>query len=184
MYRLLAFFIALSLFLAACQSRPVQNDNVELQKLVDADQKDRSTDSDEPIALKDDVRRKRVLELLAKSKIVTPKDKYNVALILQHTGMVFVDNQLKSKSVENHFLAYQLAKSAFEEGYQDAQYFVAVTYDRYSWMAFGYQKYGTQTTYIDDKPVWVTIDPATTNEERAHYNVPPLEELLKQKPMQ
>ena len=184
MYRLLAVFIVLTLFLGACQSTPAQNDNEELQKLVDADQNDRSTDSDEPIAPKDDIRRKRVLELLAKNQIVTPQDKYNAALILQHTGMVFVGNKLTSKSVENHYLAYQLVKSAFEEGYEDAQYFVAVTYDRYSWMSFGYQKYGTQTTYIDDKPVWVTIDPTTTNEERAQYNVPHLEVLLKQKPMQ
>ena len=77
-----------------------------------------------------------------------------------------------------------MAKAAYEEGYQKAQYFIAVTYDRYSWMAFGYQKCGTQSTYVDDKDVWVTIDSNTTDEERAKYRVPPLEELLKQKPMQ
>lgn len=180
----LTLLICLLFFLLVNTCAQVKEDNAELKKLVAADQADRSGESDEKLAPNDDLRRQKVFELLAQNKIMTPKDKYNASIILHHTGMVFIDNQLKSKSVENHYLAYQLAKAAFEEGYQKAQYLVAVTYDRYSWMAYGYQKYGTQTTFKDDKEVWVTIDSTTADEERARYQVPPLQELLKLHSMQ
>jgi len=152
--------------------------------LLDADQADRSGESDEMLATNDDLRRQKIFELLAQNKIVTPKDKYNASIILHHTGMVSLDSQLKSKSLENHYLAYQLAKAAFEGGCQKAQYLVAVTYDRYSWMAYGYQKYGTQTTFKDDEEVWVKIDSTTADEERAKFKVPPLQELLEQHSME
>jgi hypothetical protein len=57
-------------------------------------------------------------------------------------------------------------------------------YDRYSWMTHGYQKYGTQSVWVDDNEYWVTIDPATTDAERARFNVRPLAELLREKPME
>jgi hypothetical protein len=180
--RCLLFMICISIFLG-CEKKQITN-NAELQTMADLDQQDRSEDGDEPLEPKDEIRRKRVFELLAANAVRTPKDKVNSALILQHTGMVFVEGELKSKSVENHYLAHQLAKSAFESGYEEARFFTAVTYDRYSWMAFGYQKYGTQTTFVNHEEVWVTIDSVTSDEERAVYNVLPLDELLKQKPMQ
>lgn len=177
------FTFVLMLLLAAC-GRTENFDNVELQQMVEADQKDRSEDNDEPLEPKDELRRKRVFEMLADNEIKTAKDKINAAVILQHTGMVFADGKMKSKSVENHYLAYQLAKSAFESGYEKAGYFTAVTYDRYAWMSFGYQKYGTQSTFINGEQVWVTIDAETSDEEREKFGVPALSELLKSMPMQ
>ena len=161
-----------------------KNHNIELQKLVVADQKDRMSGSDEPWEPKDELRRKRIFVLLANNKILTAKDKLNAALILQHTGMVFCNKKLKSKSMENHYLAYQLSKAAYRQGSEKARRYIALTYDRYSWMAFGYQKYGTQSTFIDDQEVWVKIDTKTSDEERVKYNIAPLAELLKQKSMQ
>ncbi len=168
--------------LLSCSSEVELRDSHVLMKLVEADQNDRMNDSDEPIAPKDDLRRMKVIELLANGSVVTPQDKYNAALILQHTGMVFSDGTLKSKSVENHYLAYQLAKAAYESGLEEARYFVAVTYDRYLWMSKGFQKYGTQSTFVDDREIWVEIDTLTTDEERAEYLVKPLSELLELKP--
>jgi len=179
---LIIMIIAIVLFMGCEKAELV--DNAKLQELVDADQRDRSSDSEEPFAPKDDERRKLLFEMLAKNEVITPKDKLNAAIILQHTGMIFVDDNMKSKSVENLFLAHQLAKAAYEEGYEKARYFTAVTYDRYCWMAFGFQKYGTQSTYINDEDVWVTIDPETTDEESEVYNVPTLKKLLEHKPMQ
>jgi len=51
-------------------------------------------------------------------------------------------------------------------------------------MAFGYQKYGTQSTYVNDREVWVRFDSTTTDAERARYGIAPLETLLKVKPVQ
>lgn len=57
----------------------------------------------------------------------------------------------------------------------------AATYDRYLLYTEGYQKYGTQRVpdEVTEEEVWAPIDPKTTDEERAKYNVPPLTELLK-----
>ncbi len=187
--------ISLLVVLTSCQKEPKEQqvpkiqkvevkDNLELQKMADQDQKDRMTDSDEPLEPKDEMRRKKVFEMLAKNLVVTAKDKFNAAIILQHTGLTFCEGKLTSISVENYYLVYLLAKKSFEMGNKTAQYFIAAAYDRYSWLKYGYQKYGTQGTPQDGKEVWVKIDPNTTDEERAKYRVPPLAELLKQKPMQ
>ncbi len=108
------------------------SDNPELIRLVESDQLDRMTDSDEPIAPKDDKRRKRVFQLLAAGQVNTARDKYRAALILQHTGLELIGGKLLSKSAENYYLAYELAKAALDDGYEDARRSVAVFYDRYS----------------------------------------------------
>lgn len=181
--------ILVLLFFTACNIKSIEDnkpssDNAELIKMAKEDQADRMKDSDEPLEPKDEVRRKRVMELLADNRIITNRDKFNAALILQHTGLMFCNNELKSMSVENYYLAYLLAKSAFENGYKDAAGMTAATYDRYSWLAYGYQKYGTQGTYENDKEVWVKFDSTTTDSERAIYGIEPLQKLLSQKPVQ
>lgn len=181
--RFIIILFFFSFFITSCEKGEIQ-DNQDLLLLLKADIEDRSVISDISISHRDDLRRKRVFELLAQNKVITPKDKYNAAIILQHTGMFYENDKLKSKSYENYFLASLLARSAYSEGFEKAKHLIAVTYDRYSWMAFGFQKYGTQSTFIDNKEVWVTIDPATTDKERAEYNIPPLKKLLKLRSMQ
>ncbi len=176
------------LTLSGCEaqksSATTATDNAELKKMVDEDQKIRQTDTieTEPI---DKIHRERVLTLLAEGLIKTNEDKWNAALILQHTALTFCNNELKSISPENYLLAFHLARSAFESGLKNAAYLTAATYDRYLLYTQGYQKYGTQRV-IDERTnqeIWAPIDPHTTDDERTKYTVPPLKELLKQYPM-
>lgn len=158
-------------------------DNTELIRMVIEDQKLRESDNDtidmEPI---DKLHRRKVMQFLVEGKIVTNTDKTNAALILQHTALTFCDGQLVSISPENYYLAYTLAKNAFENGDKSAGYFCAATYDRYLLYTQGYQKYGTQRLFDEDtgNEVWAPIDPKTTDEEREKFNVPKLNDLLSQ----
>lgn len=143
----------------------------------------RQSDSNDPLEISDRVRRKKVLQLLAEDKIVTDNDKFHAAYILNHTGLVFCDGSVKSVSAENYYLAYQLAKSSFENGNEEARYFTAAFYDRYLLYTKGFQKYGTQRVFEDNQELWAPIDPLTTDEEREHYGIESLKELLKKHKM-
>lgn len=176
------FLLILIFFLSTCSSGDT-GDNISLKQLVIEDQQDRKPEVVNPSAPRDDERRKKVFGMLANGQVRTPQDKLNAALILQHTGMVFIDGVLKSKSVENHYLAYRLAASAASDGLESARYLSAVTYDRYTWMTIGVQKYGTQSTWVNNQEVWVAIDSTTSDAERAKFDVPPLAELLDKMPV-
>jgi hypothetical protein len=184
----LPILIFLFLFAGACDPKgfPTESDNPELAKMVEKDQEIRSIESDEPLENTDIIHRKRVMELLVEGKIKTEQDKFNAALILQHTALTYCDGKLISLSPENYFLAYSLSKSAFESGYKDAAYLTAATLDRYLLFTAGYQKYGTQKVYDEktDEMVWAPIDSLTEDKEREKLNVKPLADLLKENKMQ
>ena len=116
----------------------------------------------------------------------TPEDKFNAALVLQHTPLTLCDRQLVSKSPDNYLLAHNLFKSAFEVGYKDARYLIAASIDRYLSFTEGYQKYGTNRLVNQEtgKQELVPIDRKTPDSERAKYGVPSLSTLLKQFPEQ
>jgi len=160
------------------------SDNQELIEMLVTDQKLRSDENAdyEPTDLK---HRTRIFELLADNKIITNTDKFNAALILQHTGVTYCNNILTSNSPENFLLAYSLANSAYNSGFQKAANLVAANYDRYLLFTKGYQKYGTQKVFDEksDSFLWAPIDSLTTDAERAKYNVPNIEVLLKQAQM-
>jgi hypothetical protein len=138
------------------------------------------------VARTDEERVKIVLSLIGQGELKVPEDKFNAALVLQHTPFTFCEKQLVSTSPDNYLLAHYLFKSAFEAGYKDARYLVAASIDRYLSMTEGYQKYGTQRIINQDtgKEELVPIDRNTPDSERAKYGVPPLAELLKQFPEQ
>lgn len=168
----------------------MQQDNVELQQMVVKDQQIRLIENREfNLESVDKVHRQKVMELLANGLIKTNKDKLSAALILQHTSLSYCNDELKSNSIENYWLAYELSKSAFESGEKGAGYYVAITLDRYLLYTLGMQKYGTQRV-IDDKTeeeIWAPIDSLTTDKEREIYGVPALDSLLrryKMKPYQ
>lgn len=134
----------------------------------------------------DDDRISIVLSMIGQGEVREPEDKFNAALILQHTGLTFCDKQLVGKSPDNYLLAHHLAKSAYEAGYKNARSLVAMTIDRYLTFTAGYQKYGTSRLNNPETGAeeLVPIDRKTTDEERAKYGVPPLAELLKEYPEQ
>jgi len=162
--------------------------NLELKKLAQQDQAVRMLPPEEASKVNwhDDDRVQLVLEFLAQGKVQTPEDKFNAALILDHTPLTFCDGRVVAKSPYNYLLAHYLAKQSFEAGYKDARSMVAQTMDRYLSFTVGHQKYGTNRVYnqTTGKEELVPIDRSVSDSERAKYGVPPLAELLKTWPEQ
>lgn len=161
----------------------VYGQNALLRELVKEDQASRSG---QEIARTDKDRVKIVLSLLGQGEVKVPEDKFNAALVLQHTGLTYCDKRLVSVSPDNYLLAHHLFKSAFESGYKEARFLVAASIDRYLTFTEGYQRYGTSRVNNEEtgKEELVPIDRTTPDRERAKYGVPPLSELLKQFPEQ
>ena len=176
----LYFLLMLWPFLAAGEA---YGQNPLLREMAKEDQDSRTG---KEVARTDEDRIKIVLALIAEGALKVPEDKFNAALILQHTGMTFCDKRLVSVSPDNYLLAHHLFKSAFEAGYKDARYLVAASIDRYLSVTEGYQKYGTSRVNNQEtgKEELVPVDRKTPDSERAKYGVPPLSELLKQFPEQ
>lgn len=167
------------------EQRPsaISSDNAELAALAAEDQAARTGGT---VARSDDERRVRVFEILASGAVASPKDKFNAALVLQHTGLTICDGSLKSLSAENYLLAHDLFKAALTGGVEDARYLVAASIDRYLSFTQGMQRYGTNRVINKETGAeeLVPIDRRTTDEERAEYGVPPLADLLAQYPEQ
>jgi hypothetical protein len=175
--------VALLCWLLAPLTAATAQSNALLQELA---REDIASRSGQTIARTDQERLKLALAALGSGAVKTPEDKFNAALVLQHTGATFCDGRLVSLSADNYLLAHHLAKSAFEEGYTRARYLVAQSIDRYLSMTEGYQKFGTNRfpNPVTGAEEWSRIDRTTTDEERATYGVPPLAVLLKQFPEQ
>src|ERR671932_1680617 len=120
-------------------------------------------------------RRRRLRQLIASGALRTGEDCYHAAMLLQH-----------SPHLADYWRAHLLAQRAVQLGYPPARWLVAAALDRWLMRQGGPQKYGTQ--YVPaGAPRWVwwvwwgrryrlwDVDPATTDEERAAWGVPPLE---------
>jgi len=166
-----------------CSSPQLLGQNAELKKLMEEDQAVRQPGKE---ITGDDDRIKRVLELLAKGAAQTPEDKYNAALVLQHTPLTFCEGRIVAKSPYNFLLAHYLAKESYEGGYNNARGLIAMSMDRYLSFTTGHQKYGTNFVFNQKtgKDELVPVDRATPDNERAQYGVAPLAELLKKYPEQ
>lgn len=141
--------------------------NRELRELFQADQADRqSISSDAPledwksVAERDAARLKRCKELLAAGDVQEGTDYYHAAMLHHHSG-----------DVENIWKAHQLALRAVELGNRNGRWLAAAAEDRWLLMQNKPQKYGTQ--YRADGTLF-PVNPATTDEDRAEWSVPPL----------
>lgn len=150
-----------------------------VNELFDSDRADR-TDKDRKdpeytkmLAANDKERLEKAVEIY--EQVLTSdkaEDLYRLSFIFQH-----------GRSVENYLKAHELAKKAMSLGHKLAPRMVANTYDR--WMKHTTnpprQKYGTQSQWNEEKKVFelIPVDPEVTDEERAKFDVPPLEELKK-----
>ena len=174
------------LMLIVCSSLTMtaaQGQNQLLRELAKEDQDSRRG---KEIARTDEERVQIVLSLIGQGVLKTPEDKFNAALVLDHTPFTYCEKRLVSKSPDNYLLAHHLFQSAYAGGYRDARYLIAASIDRYLSMTQGYQKYGTNriTNQETGKEEWVPIDRKTLDSERAKYGVLPLAELLKRYPEQ
>lgn len=177
--RLILVFSVLFILADRCTAQtPTAAVSDELRAMTDEDQRMRQAEGTDPQAQYDaDQRhRLRVLELLAEGRILLPEDKVRAALLLQHTNAIFCDGQLKSESLENYLLAHFLARSAALAGHRPARRMAAAAIDRYLVFSGKPQKYGTQYRFDEKagKEVLLEIDPATTDAERAEWDVEPL----------
>lgn len=169
-----------------CVFLPLNNAYGQNPLLKELAKEDQANQNGEKITRTNEERIKLVLGLIAQGALITPEDKFNAAIVLQHTGLTFCEKRLVGISPDNYLLGHYLSKSAFEAGYKDARYLVAQSIDRYLSFTEGYQKYGTNriTNQETGKEELVPIDRKTSDSERAKYGVPPLSELLKQYPEQ
>jgi len=160
-----------------------QAEDNELARLAREDQWVRAGDDD---LSSEHQRRRRVLELLAEGAVVTPADRFHAGLVLQHTGLTFCGEELKSLRVENYLLAHFLFKQAMAGGVKDAGYLAAASIDRHLSFTRGVQMYGTNRVIdpVTGKEYLVPIDRGVTDEERAAYGVPALQKLLQEWPEQ
>ena len=123
----------------------------------------------ELLAREDNERRHETLNYLTSGQISAPESLYYAAFIFQH-----------GNCPEHYDLAHHLAELAIQRGYTEARWISAASLDR-ALMSRGLpQKYGTQYVSTDGGPLELyQYDPTTTDEERQHYDVPPLQDILR-----
>jgi hypothetical protein len=148
--------------------------NDELLALYNADRAERVDQprmgTPEYTAMRERDRQRRLRAAAILATLTTPEaaDLYHAALLFQH-----------GDEPEDAWRAYELAREAAERGDERARWLTAAAYDRWLMYQGKPQKYGTQ--YVHDgirHRLW-DVDPATTDAERAAWNVPPLAEQLR-----
>jgi hypothetical protein len=150
--------------------------NEELQALYEQDQADRQAFEQldrkqlQQVLKRDRERRQRVEVLLRSEMIQAPEDFFQAAMIFQH-----------GEKLEHFLKAHELASKGAELGHPNCRWLSAAAHDRWLMNQGKPQKYGTQYTARDNEPyrLW-DVDPTTTDEERAIWNVPPLAEAIQQ----
>ena len=118
----------------------------------------------EEINRRDSERAHHVLNKLRSGEIRAPQDFYAAGMIFQH-----------GDCSEDYRVANQFASIAMDAGYKPAKRLYALTLDRYLESRGKKQKFGTQYSVVDGDVVLDPVDPATTDAERAKYDVEPLE---------
>lgn len=119
----------------------------------------------------DQARRVEVMGYLRDGKLAAADDYYYAAMIFQH-----------GNCAEHYKLSNQLAEKSMGMGNHDARWLYAASLDRYLMTLGKPQKFGTQYVKDDKNGKWelYSVDAATTDAERARYDVPPLAETQKQ----
>lgn len=127
----------------------------------------------DPQQLDEDDRKRRIesLALIESGEIHSPRDFVYAAFIFQH-----------GDCPQHYRFANHLAQIALDAGYDDARWIYAATLDRYRVSLGELQKFGTQYIWIDGEFVLYPVDPTTTDEERAAYDVPSLSEAMDRSP--
>jgi hypothetical protein len=144
----------------------------ELAALYAADQSDRRRLVQEGLGglgPRDAERRARVEQLLAEGKAQSADDFYHAALVFQH-----------GDALAHYQRARQLALEAVarDPEHERARWLAAAAEDRALMHQRKPQRYGTQATLdADGRMALWEVDPSVTDEERARWNVPPLEQL-------
>ncbi|HMG93491.1 MAG TPA: hypothetical protein VK589_25710 [Chryseolinea sp.] len=109
-----------------------------------------------------------VKEILESNNNLSGEDYFHGCIIFMH-----------GDCPEDFWEAYSLALKAVDQNYKGARRYAAAAYDRWLMYQGRPQKFGLQ--YVPDGfrlRLW-DVDPDTTDKERADWEVPALEELIK-----
>jgi hypothetical protein len=135
--------------------------NEELRALFADDQADRQGEMHPQVFARDAARRRRVSELMHAGALRSGEDFLHAAFIFQH-----------GSALEDYWQAHELALQAVELGQpHPARWLAAATYDRWLMHQGMPQKFGTQ--YLMRAGRWALheVDPLTSDEERARWDV-------------
>jgi hypothetical protein len=150
-------------------------DNAELRKLFDEDQVDRMPPSGkllvsvdwEAVSMRDEVRERRVKELIGAGALGSGADYYHAAMILQH-----------APEPDDYLLAHDLCVVAIGKGEDRAKWLAAASLDRFLTSIGRSQRFGTQysSRRSSQPPRLNPVDPGMPDSLRRAFNVPTLEE--------
>ena len=148
--------------------------NEELASLYQADKQERvnqpeaNTPEFKAMRMRDLQRRERVMAIAKSNGLQTAEDYYHAAQIMNH-----------GDTIDDARHAHTFALRSSELGYRSARWLSAASYDRWQMYQGKPQKYGTNYIYDGRKDRLWDVDPETTDEERAAWDVPPLAEQLR-----
>ncbi len=159
---------------SAIEAEYAKSINAELHELYQQDQAERSGDSAKlnwaEVRPRDAKRRSRVQEILDAGGATVAADYFHAAMVFQH-----------GEDIADYQRAHQLALKAsqLDPKHRQARWLAAASKDR-ELMHLGVpQLYGTQFRGQNGRWVLYEVDPTITDEERARWNVPSLEEAKK-----
>ena len=157
---------------------PPETDNLRLDELYAADQKDRekvySTAADvESLKLRDAERRRELVAMIGQGGVNTSNDLYHAAVLFLH-----------GTEPKEFLSAHRLATIAAINGHRPSRWLAAATLDRFL-MSIGLpQTYGTQFEHSEDDNTYqlrLPIDDTTVlHFEKRFFGVPPVVERLAQ----
>ncbi|MEM6784368.1 MAG: hypothetical protein AAF624_11625 [Bacteroidota bacterium] len=152
--------------------------NAELRALYEADYRDHgqglqhSTPEYDAMRARDRDRRQRAAEIIAEimagESSVAAEDYYHAAWLFNH-----------GDTPDDASQGHVWAKQAAELGHRPARWLAAAAYDRARMYSGQPQKYGTQFVPDGTRHRLWDVEPATTDAERAAWDVPPLAEQLR-----
>lgn len=141
--------------------------NEWLRALYEEDRDDARTFRGAEAFLASQARRGLIAPLVAAGGLVTAEDYYHASFLYQH-----------GERLEHWAQAHLLARTAADRGHPQGRYQAAAAYDRWLMHMGQPQHYGTNSIRDGNRwRVWDT-DPATTDAERAAWDVPSWAELL------
>jgi hypothetical protein len=138
--------------------------NEELRRIYEEDQADRRGQVHPDILSRDRARRERVDELFNAGGLRSAEDHLHAAFIFQH-----------GDRLEHYWQAHELAMRAVELGHgPPARWLAAAAYDRWLMHQGMAQKFGTQYRMAGTRYILHEVDPLTSDEDRARWDVPPI----------
>lgn len=144
--------------------------NAELERLYTEDQADRAAGADkidwEVVSKRDAARQARVKQILAEGGAKAADDYFHAAMVFQHGS---TDEEIGKA----HELSLKAAE--LDPTHPTARWLAAASKDRLLMRQGKPQLYGTQFKKVDGKWILWDVDPSVTDEQRAEWDVPPLE---------